>query len=370
MSYVMSADGTPMKSDLRDIIYFDVSKAASVYSQIDRGLLQEIRDVTEEARDIKTEGGIDIKVVKVEGGRNSQDKTSTAELRIPHHDLLVRLETHLKGEGLLLDLNEVISPYGSLRDYSDESIRDLIQHPAFIMAEGRAEFVDYRRFGDMLPRIGEIMTMNSTVNVEQFERSDEYREMKDEIERNRLLVKEIRDQKDREIAKATISALEKNIKTRLEELRRAGELAPSIKLITPFTTTLMANRLDLKIRPYEQNLRFRVLANLKRDCFLDTDIENVLFLYGVRPDVPLTVFGLTTSIPPKSERAPDLSELLNASQNSQEGFESLFDSLQSAFEGLGQFTRFSYYPNITIYPIAVYQRLGSLVPEGEGSAIP
>ncbi|MGI8857165.1 MAG: DUF6414 family protein [Thermomicrobiales bacterium] len=361
----------PPSVPIRDLIYFDAGKAASLFSQIDEGLLQDIKESVENARGRKASGGLQAGPVRADLGRDSQDRNTVTESRIPHHHLLALLEEYLQDKQQLLDVNQVIGPDVQMSDYSDESIRCLIKHPAFITAEGRAEFFDYRRFGDMLPRLNEVMDAYNEMASENYKQSSEYQQAQSEISRLKLLVREMKEEKQRVVARATLSALENQIKDRIEDLAKNNQIPPHmIKLLTSFTTTMLPNRLDLKIRPYERNRRFRVLANLKRECFLDADIENILFSYGMKPDVPLTIFGLTTSIPPKEDDAPALSQVLSSSPGSQEGFERMFDGLQGVFEGLGQFTRFSYYPNITVYPIAVYQRLGSLLPEGEGEAIP
>jgi len=365
---------TPQESAslaIRDLIYFDEAKAISLFSQIDEGLLQDIKETVESARGRKVSGGLQAGPVRADLGRDSQDRNTVIESRIPHHHLLELLEGRLHDKRQLLDVNQVIGPDVQLPDYSDESIRNLIKHPAFITAEGRAEFFDYRRFGDMLPRLNEVMDAYNEMALENYKQSREYQQAQSEIARMKLLSREVKDEKQRVATRAALNALENQIKGRLEGFAKNNQIPPHlIKLLTSFTTTMLPNRLDLKIRPYERNRRFRVLANLKRECFLDTDIENILFSYGMKPDVPLTIFGLTTSIPPKKDDAPALDQVLSSSPGSQAGFEGMFDGLQGMFEGLGQFTRFSYYPNITVYPIAVYQRLGSLLPEGEGEEIP
>lgn len=86
-------------------------------------------------------------------------------------------------------------------------------------------------------------------------------------------------------------------------------------------------------------------------------LEHLLYGYGNRPNVALTVFGLITSIPTDAKPTFDpmkefegLSEL-SESMALEKGFRNAFIGLE-AMEGL---VRYSRYPNVTVHPIAVYR---------------
>lgn len=68
-----------MAGELRDLIYFDFDKAASVYSQIEGGLLKETQEATEGAKETRGGAQVDLKIFKPELSRSSQEKTSTLE---------------------------------------------------------------------------------------------------------------------------------------------------------------------------------------------------------------------------------------------------------------------------------------------------
>ncbi len=122
----------------------------------------------------------------------------------------------------------------------------------------------------------------------------------------------------------------------------------------------MPNRINLRTYPFEQNSRFEILSNLKRECFVDSDLENVTFAYGTRPNVRLTVLGMITSIPSKDNGVFDpMANLEENSGGDEDQFEVSFRRMFRAFEAFERFVRFSHYPNVTVYPIAIYQRLGN-----------
>ncbi|HEX5502370.1 MAG TPA: hypothetical protein VFW96_07080, partial [Thermomicrobiales bacterium] len=138
-----------MGAELRDLIYFDFNKAASLFSQAKGGLLKEIQESTESSHGKRAFGGIAAPFVKAEAGGDAQEKTSILESRVLHHDLLTRLEDWLNSEGQLLDLNVFSKQHdnGPL-DFSNEGIRNAISSPSFLVVEGWAEFQDYERFND------------------------------------------------------------------------------------------------------------------------------------------------------------------------------------------------------------------------------
>lgn len=204
---------------------------------------------------------------------------------------------------------------------------------------------------------------------EQIKKSSQYQALQEQIEQ---LKQAIKLEKNRDVRARSSSELAKFEKLLQEALNREEDAIPDwivtgMKLLSD---TLMRNRILLKMYPFELNSEFSIVANLKRDCFLDADFENVLFAYGTRPDVLLTVFGLTTSVPPKGAHPFDPNTSSTKMDGEQDQLQSAFRQMFNAFEGIERLTQFSYYPNLTIYPIAVYQRLGSLVPDEEGEEIP
>jgi hypothetical protein len=128
-----------------------------------------------------------------------------------------------------------------------------------------------------------------------------------------------------------------------------------------FIDTFISNKINLRIYPFNEFPHLQILSNLKREFFVDTDIENILFAYSSRPNIKLEVFGLITSMPSLDQERFDLDkeysffgERITDEVSFEKGFRAIFDSMES-FE---KFVRFSRYPNITVYPIAIYRRIG------------
>lgn len=113
--------------------------------------------------------------------------------------------------------------------------------------------------------------------------------------------------------------------------------------------------------PLENHPDFQILANLKKDCFADNDYENFLFSYGAEPNLKLKMFSLITSIPPKVGKEFDTMLEYDLKKENQlsdkESMEQAFRNLFRQFDNIEQFVRYSRFPNIVVYPIAVYREI-------------
>jgi hypothetical protein len=74
------------------------------------------------------------------------------------------------------------------------------------------------------------------------------------------------------------------------------------------------------------------------------------------------VFGLITSIPPKSAESFDPMKEFESFAGSMDKivFEKAFRDLFSALEAFESFVRFSRYPNISVHPIAVFRQFRAI----------
>lgn len=347
-----------MAGELRDLIYFDFDKAASVYSQVEGGLLKETQEATEGAKETRGGAQVDLKIFKPELSKSSQEKTSTLESKVLHHDLLTRLETVLQEMELLVDVNEEADSEDF--DYSDQSLHSIVSKPSFVIAEGWASIEDYSRFDFFTTHLKELAGFIKRCEVQGIEQSEEYKTLKEAVDSMKEEVRKEKNGKRKAQMKFQVKELEQQVDGFLATDNSLDEDLPDWLLegINLFITTLMPNRINLRVYPFEENARFEILSNLKRDCFVESDLENVAFAYGTRPNIQLSVFGLITSVPSKDGVVFDPME--NREEDSEKGedqFENSFRQIFRAYEEFERFVRFSHYPNVTIYPIAVYQRL-------------
>src|SRR5207302_4280150 len=92
------------KPALRDLIYFDLDKASSLFSQLHGGLVKEVQEGRERSRDRRDTSIIDFKLLRQELQELASERMSQLETRVLHHDLLVRLEEALFGLGVAVDI--------------------------------------------------------------------------------------------------------------------------------------------------------------------------------------------------------------------------------------------------------------------------
>lgn len=332
-------------STLRDLIYFDFEKAASIFSQVEGGLLQETQTGVETDHDNAHTHKIDFKIYKPEFGKSSSEKISQLESRILHHDLLIRIEEKLDGLGVLVDLNNEFDNSNA----DAELIRSKLSGTSYVRAKGWASIEDYKqiykiigKFNELADYIGKCSLINKK----------EYKEIVGQLKTAKV---EASDGKNKI---ARIKA--RNLEDKLKEMEQFKEITPLEKWFTDglglFIDTLMPERINFRIYPFESVPEFQVIANLKRECFVDENLDNILFAYGVRPNVKLTIIGLITSIPSRdgTEFRPVVQACLEGNKpDLSESFQNLF----VAMEGIEKLVRFSKYPNITIYPLAVYHSI-------------
>jgi hypothetical protein len=122
-----------------------------------------------------------------------------------------------------------------------------------------------------------------------------------------------------------------------------------------FIDTFLPNRINFRFYPFKQLPNFELLSNLKRENFVETDIENIIFSFGSRPNLKLTIFGMITSLPPEDLELFDPLERDNDEAEDSIAFENAFRGVFRGFEGFEQFVRYSSFPRITTTPLAIYR---------------
>ncbi len=137
--------GTPK---IRDLIYLDFNKTASIMSQFEGGLLQEIQSEYEDTSEKHRGAATDWKVVSGELGSGITQRIAQLESRKLHHDLLARVEQKLFSQKLAVDLNTDISN----SDITVEVLRTKLAGKFYVRAEGWVVIEDFERILGILKR--------------------------------------------------------------------------------------------------------------------------------------------------------------------------------------------------------------------------
>lgn len=343
--------------ELRDLIYFDFEKASSLFSQLERGLIREIQAGREESTDERNIRSYDLKLFKPEFGGIATEKKSQLETRVIHHDLLDRIETALFSQGFAVDLNSGLGEEMN----TPEMVRAAISTYPCVRVEGWAEIEDYERFVRIAESFNPVLQFIAQCGRNSIEGSDEFKGLKATIEEMKAVAKSERDRNKRAAALSRVKELEVDVETLVTSTSYAGHIPQwLVEGIRLFVDTFMTNRITLRVYPFADVPEFGVLANLKRSSFTDSEIDNILFAYGPRPNLRLSILGLVTSVPAEAGHPLDeirTAQKAAAADSDEQGFEEGFRNAFEGVEGLERFVRFSRYPNITVYPIAVFRNL-------------
>ncbi|MFN8225067.1 MAG: hypothetical protein U0R50_17680 [Gaiellales bacterium] len=341
---------------LRDLIYLDWEKAASIFSQLHGGLLKETQESAESERQKRLGLGVSLGPVRPDVGGSAAERSSTIETRVMHHDLLLAIERALFKGGAAIDL----TAYDSAAD-----ARNAAMSSAYLRAEGWVSIEDNTRIDHMTAHFLEVVDIMRRSALMGIEGHPTVVALRSQIEDAKKAVAQM-PKDSRPAARQQASNLERQLAELLSHLTSEVIEGPPPQTLDDIRTWIRVfspGRILARVYPFEDEPAHHVVAALKRDCFVDSDIENLLLVYGTRPNVKLTVFGLVTSVPNEiGTRFDPMVEYPDDDDNEENDdtpadFERVFRGMFGGMEGIGEFATPNRYPRITIFPIAIYRRV-------------
>lgn len=331
---------------IRDLIYFDYDKAKSLHSQLSGGLLQEITRGIENENNINNELGFDIKIIKAKTGEGEKERIIKTERVELYHELLNEIESNLTSKKILKDLNLELTTFNEF----------LEKVPGFtyIKATGWTTFEDYGRFTNILDNMNEIQRL---VYASSLEDHPEVITARKQIDEMRKSLK--RGQNTKELAK--LKVMEKNFDKLIQENSDASLLDETfVERIKIFIKTLNPNRLNFRLLPFDDFPEFQIISNLKNDYLVDGSFDNVIYNYGSRPNIKLTIFGIMTSCPQIiDERVHPADEFKYQDETGlsvEKVYDKVFRGVFNSIEGLEKFFNV-YHPKISVSPIGIYREI-------------
>ena len=338
---------------LRDLIYFDFERAASIYSQIEGGLLKETQSGEVQEQDERNIRKYDLKIFKPEFGGATVEKSSQITTRLLHHDLLGKLDEYLFEQGFGTDLSELPS------SCSLETVHSRVRSAAYVRAEGWSILEDFDRLKKISGQHNRLLEFIGRCSMGQLAENHEFKAASRELDAARKRIDEIKDRNKRSKEEKRLRALEEKVGELIaDSTGLSGNPEWLMEGIGFFIDLFMPSRILLSTYPFEHLPEFQVLANLKRECFVDGDLDSVLHAYGNRPNVKLTILGLMSSCPGPSEDLYDPVQQLEEAESATsdlQGFELGFRRVFRSFDEYYKFISYSRYPNVTLQPIAVYR---------------
>lgn len=335
-------------NSIKDLIYFDYDKAKSINSQINGGIISEITRAIEKEENINSEVGVDIKIFKskIAGGEKEKSlKTEKIEL---YHELLNEVENILVKKKILTDLN---FKYNELNSDSERFIQNL-PNLTYIKATGYCSFEDNERFKRIMLNFNDIQRL---IHTSILDNDPEIKKLKTEINDLKKQIKKSNNQKDL----SKLIAIDKTIDKMMEE--KIGTILLDetfIERIEIFLNTFTPNRLNFRLAPIDNLNDFQILSNLKNQYLVNGDFENIIYTYGSKPNIKLTVFGIITSCPSIIDNRIDMNKDYEGKPLPDEViFEKAFRKVFDSFENFEKFFFVPSYPKIAISPIAIYREI-------------
>lgn len=339
---------------IKDLIYFDLEKARSLISQLKGGLISEISRAFEDETELNSGLSLDLKVIKGNiGGKDKERQIRTEKVEV-YHELLNQIEKELSYNGLLTDINEKFKSFeGSFSCFMDTT-------PDFnyIKACGWSQFEDFERFKNIFSNFNEIQRLISSSGLlEDPTVKNLQQQIKDAKKKTGLLE---RNQKVKELLK--LKALEKQLDDLLHKQTDMHILDDDfIRRMKLFLDTFSPNRLNFRLIPLDDFSHFQILASLKEKYLVDSNIESIIYTYGTRPNIKLSIIGIITSCPRQSENRIDSNDEFLIYKDSEldetQGFDKAFRNVFTSFEGFEKFFFVPTYPKLAISPIAIYREV-------------
>ena len=339
-----------MKS-IKDLIYFDYDKAKSLNSQLSGGLISEITRAIEEEGGSSSDIGFDIKLVKGKIAASDSERTIRTEKIELYHELLNDIENKLSEKNVLKDLNQSLTTEG-------KTFNNFLQNVpkyTYVKANGWSSFEDYGRFKNIMSNFNEIQRLIYASAIENNPEITLQRKQINELKRGLQ-----KSSNHKELAK--LKAVEKQFDKTIEEFSDAKLLDETfVERVKTFLDTFSPNRLNFRLAPFDDFPEFQILSNLKSEYLVNGNFENVIFTYGSRPNIKLSVFGIITSCPRKEDIRVDLNDEylgFEESELSEEAvYDKIFRNVFSSFENFEKFFFVPSYPKIAISPIGIYREV-------------
>lgn len=338
-------------NSVKDLIYFDYDKAKSLNSQLSGGIVSEITRAIEEQGGLQSEFGIDIKLLKAKVGATADEKTVKTERIELYHELLNEVENKLREKKVLTDLNDALTSDGkTFNDFLKN-----VPNYTYVKANGWSSFEDYGRFKNIMSNFNDIQRL---IYASVLENNPEIIEQKKQINDLKKGLKKSQNHKELNRLKAAEKAFDKMI----EEHSEAQLLDETfVERVKTFLDTFSPNRLNFRLAPFDSFSEFQILANLKSEYLVNGDFENVIFTYGSRPNIKLSVFGVITSCPQEEDVRVNLNDEYLAYDDDELTEEAVYDKVfRNVFASFETFEKFFFvpsYPKIAISPIGIYREV-------------
>lgn len=343
-------------NDIKDFIYLDIDKLTSLYSQLIDGFVQYSEETIINSSDNRNIRNYNFKIFKHDAGGIETDSRQLKEVRVGHHDVYNRLEKELYSNGFIVDIGTDVVR----KDVFSGVASSVFENTLCVKAEGRIVLEDYER----MTRIAEnYQETTKFINYSIRNNLLELPEVKNIIQQiDDIKCSHIQIKKGKQNSKENkiLSELEE----KLEDFFTSREIGKVdqwiIEGLRTWVRVFLPNIFSVRLYPFDDIDNFHIMSNVKRNFFINSDIESVHYLFGSKPTIKVTMLGVITSIPKENIDFFDpMKEFLKANLNElgdeHIAVESGFRGVFRGSDGLEEMMRTCRYPRIMVQPIAIYR---------------
>ncbi|WP_407483523.1 DUF6414 family protein [Elizabethkingia anophelis] len=338
---------------IKDLIYFDFEKVKSISSQMSGGIIQEISRAFEDESNIDGSVGFNLQLLKASAGGKTIEKTIKTEKVELFHEALNQLEKELNEKQLLVNINDEFYRKGvSFDDFANE-----FPSFSFIKANGWSKFEDFDKLKLVTSKLNDISRF---IHSDSIQNTPELNLIREQINDKKKELKNNPNAQHKDYVQ--LSNIEKKLDKLIKDNLEVTFFDESwIEGMQTFLDTFSPNRLSCRILPFDEFSDFQILSSLKEDYLTIGNYDRLIYTYGSRPNIKLTVLGIVTSCPGREDQRkhPDdeFLDFEDAELDDSKAFEKAFRNLFSTFEGLDKFFFTPSYPKIGIYPLAIYREI-------------
>jgi hypothetical protein len=342
-------------SSIKDLIYFDLEKARSLISQLKGGLISEISRAFEDESEINSGISFDLKLISGKTGGSEREKAVKTEKIEIYHELLNEIEAQLVEKSYLTNINK---EFEERKDSFNDFIES-IPSMTYVKACGWSQFEDFHRFKRILTNFNDVQRL---IFESQVLNNPEVVKVKEQLEEAKRGLNQIKDKNEKSKKEQKLKTIEKSLDKALTTNTDITLLDESfIEKVKIFLDTFSPNRLNFRVLPLDSFNEFQILSNLKEKYIIDGDFESIIYTYGSRPNIKLTIFGVITSCPPKEDNRVDPNDefiIYNDDElSAEQTFDKAFRKVFTSFEAFEKFFFVPTHPKIAVTPIAIYREI-------------
>ena len=266
---------------------------------------------------------------------------------------LLALEAALAAQGHLLDLTHSNLNH-SLRD---PNLRSALISTPCVKVTGRAMMEDYQRIRQSMEALPDAVAfVNKSVQA-NVRNTDDFRQTELTIAAEAEQLKEDSDRVSRAASQSRIAQMKSDLDDAINAATTVhGAEQWVLDGLKSWIDNHLAGIINLRVYPSLQFADEQVFGNLKRECFVEQNLESMHYAQGAVLSFPITMVGLVTSVPtdeadPFNPLAEFDREALSNPQTLEKGNREVFKNI----DVLDRLTRACHFPRVMVQPLLVYR---------------